>query len=1001
MKTFLITTLALGAAVLARGAVDSHWDGGRNTPVHKLTLLDKFNDTIDPASPNALPVSTRNTCGQCHDYAKISGGWHFNSSGDAVCSGRFSEPWFMIDRKSGSQIPMSLRNWEGVYKPGELGMTNWEWVYAFGRHLPGGDIAEPEDIFDEAGPNARWEVSGKLEINCFACHSRSDLYDHSEFVRLIKRENFAWAASGAFGLGDVEGMGSRVPDYWHALRGMNLDDNVYSVPPYIKYDMRRFDAKSRTVLEVGAPRNENCLNCHSASQAGMGHHEIDGDVHLRAGMACTDCHSNGMKHDIARGYDGDTSGCMDNTRATASCVGCHISGDQTKAGRFGAPEPKHVGFPLIHFKKLSCTVCHSGVTEEGRLAQVRTSKANRMGVYGRARWVTEAPFILEPVFVKNDEGVIEPRRITWPAFFGTRSAEGAITPIKPEIVSELCAAELDVRGQIGALLQTLATNPNIPGVPALVIDGECFAANADGVAVPVRQDASVQGVSLVYLVDGSDPAGEFAGFDPFAGTNGLTAYKAEKYLERVENLAKLLGDLEAKPLANGRYGAVVLGDRIVWQTFDGVTNAPAGGAPQGAGYYLDGRFDSLTEDFATPALPQFDPQADTSAMTEGQIRVMDASRRKVDELMQTLDASWLANGRYGAVVVNGRVYYRGGVDDVMVSAEAPAGIASGTLGFYRDEKFEPLLTDYLVANVRELGGSECSLTEGMVAAVLAKLRSTGRENAVYVAHGKLWEIGTGGALTSREDKSAAPVSWALGHDVRPARLARGAKPVKCADCHTAGSEFFFADVTSTGPLLTAGTMVRKQVNFMKLSGSYNRLFGLTFAVRPVLKLFLWLVFGVVALVAVAFIAAGIPALLALGGLKEGTPREQQMLKIDRLSSLGMIATSAYLAVSGLAGWLLHMMHGYMLVLHIVAGGLFALCLVVLIWTRGADRIARPKKSILWMLLTVLAVVVIFTAVAPMMTIFGSGWQAVLLTAHRWSTVCFLVVGVVTLVGGRD
>jgi hypothetical protein len=1002
MKKLTTLIVALGLCTVAFGAVPSHWDGGRNIPVHKLTLLDEFEDTIDPVSASALPVSTRNTCGQCHDYSIISGGWHFNSSETNACLGRFSEPWFMIDQLSGSQIPMSLRTWPKVYKPEDIGMTDWEWVYAFGRHLPGGDIAEPEDIYAEGGENVRWEVSGKMEINCFACHSTSDLYDHSEFVRLVKRENFAWAASGAFGLGNVEGMGSRVPEYWDASRGFDPDDRVYKVPPHINYDLGRFDSKSRTVLEVGEPSSENCLNCHSVSQSGVGHHQIDGDVHLRAGMNCSDCHSNGLGHDIARGYEGESGEYRDKTRATASCAGCHVIGDDTKAGRFGAPAPEHVGFPLIHFEKLSCTVCHSGVTEAGKLAQVRTSKANRMGVYGRARWVTPAPFIQEPVFVKNEQGVIEPHRISWPAFWGRRSADGReVKPIKPEKVGELCADELGVRTRLGALLATLATNPNIPGVPALAINGICFAANADGVAMPVVQDESIKGVAFVYLVDGCDPAADFTGFDPLASTEGLAQFQAERHIEKLEQFTGLLGDLEAQPLAEGRYGAVVLGDQIYYKTYNGLTNAPAGDAPQGAGYYLDGSFDSIVHNFAQPALPIYDPTADSSQMTDDQYRVFDANRKKFEELLQTLDASEMAENRYCAMVIKDQLFYRGGTDATVISTNAPAGADDGMIGFYMDGGFEPLLDDYLVSNVAELADSECSLTESMVTAVLRKLTASGEVNPVYVAHGKLWGLNEDGELTAGVHVAAEPVSWALGHDVRPARLARGAKPVKCDDCHTADSDFFFADVRSTGPLLTSSVAVAKQIDFMQLSGVYNRLFGLTFMVRPLLKIFLWLAFGIFILVAVGFASVSIPALLALGGLKQGTPREQLMNRIDRIAMLALTASSGYLALSGVTGWLLHLMTGYLLVLHIVAGGIFALCLLTLLWTRGAARLAIPRKSMLWLAMLILAVVVIFSAVAPMMTIFGSEWQLALLWTHRLSSVAFLVVGLYTLVGFRD
>ena len=908
MNRTIATILLMTAASLAFCAVPSHWDGGRNTPLHKLALRDSFNDEILPNNSKALPVSTRNTCGQCHDYETISSGWHFNASSTNVCPGRMAQPWFLIDKTTGSQIPMSLRPWPGLYKPGDIDMTNWEWVHAFGRHLPGGDIAEPADMYAEGGPNVRWEVSGKLEINCFACHSHDVLYDHSEYVRLIARENFAWAASGALGLGDVGGMGSRMPRFWDPLHGLDRDDRVYKVPPHINYDLRKFDSKNRVILDVDGPRNENCLNCHSTTQAGMGHKDIDGDVHLRAGMNCTDCHGNGLKHDIARGCEGDPTGVMDRVRETATCTGCHYGTDGYKAGRHGAPMPKHIGIPLIHFKKLSCTVCHSGVTEKGKLAQVRTSRANRMGVYGRSRWVTPAPFILEPVFVKNSKGVIEPRRMSWPAYWGTVSKDGEIKPINPDVINNNCSAELNVRGKLGAILKTLATDPNVPGSPALAIDGVCFANNPDDIAMPAEVDESLKGVSFVYLVEG--------------------------------------------------------------------TNNP-------------------------PVVLDFNPDADTAAMSDVQYKAFSDDQTKFGNLLQTLDASPLAEDRYGAVVLNGKIYYRGGPDETVISTNAPAGVASRTAGFYLDGDFEPLLNDGLVSNVKELADSDCSLTENMVAAVLGMLAEDGGDTPVYVGHGKLWKTDEGGKLISEEHEAAAPVSWALGHDVRPAGLARGAKPVKCADCHTAGSEFFFGDVASTGPLLTAKAMVRKQVKFMDLSGSYNRLFGLTFTVRPLLKIFLWIVFGIVALVSVGFAAAGVPALLALGGMREGTARAQQMAKVDRLAWLGMMATSAYLAVSGLAGWFLHMMHGYLLVLHIVAGGLFAVCLLALIWTRGADRLARPKKSLWWMILLVLAVLVVFTAVAPMMTIFGTGWQKVLLQAHRCATVCFLVVGLITLASGRD
>ncbi|MCL1921186.1 MAG: cytochrome c3 family protein [Kiritimatiellaeota bacterium] len=940
MKKWMITAMALTTG-LAFAGVEAHWDGGRNTPVHRLALNDELGDTIIPSAQDALPVSTKQTCGQCHDYAAIASGWHFNMTHADAKSGRPSEPYFLVDAATGSQIPMGLRDWAGLYKPGQLGMSNWEFVSAFGRHLPGGSIADPDDLYAEGGSSARWDVvngrwtydfpshgggsrvrwnvSGPLEINCFACHSLDKEYDHSEWVRQITRHNFRWAMTGALGLGEVGGMGSRVDDYWDMLRGPNRDDSIFKVPPHMKYDVSKFDSKNRTVLELGKPRNENCLSCHSATQAGMGAKDIDGDVHLRAGMSCADCHGNGLDHATARGFVGDNTGAMDKVRATASCTGCHNGTDTFKAGRFGAPAPKHVGMPSVHFEKLNCTVCHSGVTENGDLAQVRTSRSNRMGVYGRARWVTPQPFIMEPVFVKDANGKITPSRMVWPAFWGTAKGD-AVEPINPEILNALCDGLFNVREQVGTVLGFFALNPNIPGKPALIKDKTAFVANVDGVIVP------------------------------------------------------------------------------------------AGKADSEDGFYYQ------TDDGFVVALPLFDRDADDSNMTAEQKEVLKKQKTLLENILKTLDAADKAakENLQGAVVMGGKVFYMknividedtGETADVAVSKPVTTPSTNPLMGWIAEEgegDFIPFWDDYVARNATQLAGSDYSLTEDMVAAGLARLQEQGVASPVYVAHGKVWSLAADGKLSAKEDKAAAPVSWAVGHDVRPARMARGAKPVKCADCHTVGSKFFFANVESTGPLLTAQKMVKAQCEYMGISGSYNRLFGTTFLMRPMFKIFVWVVFAFVALVAVAFVAAAVPMMLRCSEADApyGKHNAKLMEKLNGFAMLGMVASTAYLGLSGVLGWFFHLMTGYILVFHMVAGGLFATCLVALIFFRGGKRI-KTKRAVLWMLMLVLGVCVLFTAVAPMMTWFGAGWQHVLLQGHRCATMCFIALsGWMLITGGR-
>jgi len=75
--------------------------------------------------------------------------------------------------------------------------------------------------------------------------------------------------------------------------------------------------------------------------------------------------------------------------------------------------------------------------------------------------------------------------------------------------------------------------------------------------------------------------------------------------------------------------------------------------------------------------------------------------------------------------------------------------------------------------------------------------------------------------------------------------------------------------------------------------------------------------------------------------------------------------------------------------------------VALIWLRGGRRIANTRRNALWMVVMLLGVGVVFTAVAPMMTWFGEGWQWAMLWSHRLVGMAFLAVSAwMLLTGGR-
>ena len=634
--SFLLSGLAIGALAAGSG---SHWNGGRTVPVHKLVPKDSAGDKVSVGDRLPKAISQVQTCGQCHDVKAMSGGSHFHTgldTNDALAQVNF-EPWFLVEAAKGTNqaakvTALSLCGLPGTKSPADIGLTCWQFTKFFGRAFPGGGVASDPRALDEVGrEKSRWFVTGPLEVNCLACHQQTD-YDSSEWARQVLRENFSGAATAAAGFADVAGMNERLNDAWDSLINENQDDHLFRVPENIKYDLSKFDAKGRCTFAVGKPKNERCLACHAASEKGMPSHDIDGDVHLQRGMKCVDCHKSSMDHRIT----------------TRSCASCHL--EPKGAG----PRPLHAGFPTVHFEKLSCTVCHSGVTKDGKIAQVRTARANRIGIYGRAQWATDVPYILEPVFAKGADGVIRPCRMTWTA-----------------------------------------------------------------------------------------------------------------------------------------------------------------------------------------------PEAD-------------------------------------------------------------------------------------------------------------------------------------------------PIFWPFAHDVRPARQARGAKPVKCADCHTADSQFFFGKITPVYPDGTKGESVC-QSRFLKADCVYHTFFGFVFMFRPLFKVVLWTVFGFLCLFAAAAAAVGLKKLC--GRIAENT-LDFIWGAFRFVLDAVLVLSIAYLAVSGVIGWLAGGMTWWWIVLHMVAGGALAASLLLLAFLRHGVRTEHTGGAFLWALWMVLAAGTVFTAVMPMMTVFGSEGQLFLLWSHRCTSLMFAAISVV-------
>ena len=702
---FLLSCFSADAQTESEHQGPSHWNGGRTIPVHRLAPLDYDGEKVSPGAALPSPISQDKTCGQCHDVRSARGGSHFRTgldTNDAPSSVQV-EPWFWADEALGIAIPLSLHRQPGAFAPRDVGLSAFEWTKMFGRSFPGGGIGCDKRAMEEtAGSRQRWFVTGPLEANCLACHQQGDAYDSSEWARQVLRENFTGAAVAASGLGMVDGMNERMDSAWAAAE--NPDDHLFNVPQKVAYDLTQFDQKLRCVFAVGKPQDAHCLACHAVSENGMPSYAIMGDVHLKRGMMCIDCHKNGMDHRIK----------------TTSCRACHI--EPKGAG----PHPHHAGIPLVHFEKLACTVCHSGVTKDGARAQVRTARANRIGIYGRVQWATDCPYILEPVFMKGADGKIAPHRVMWPSYFAQITTNGTVTPLRLDAVK------------------------------------------------------------------------------------GLKA-------------------------------------------FTGVTNG---------------------------------------------------------------------------------------------------------------------------------------LTKAVAATALAELKAaTPSAKFAFIGHGRLWTV-DGSNLVASVHAAAEPVAWPVGHDVRPARMARGANPVKCADCHTGGSDFFQAKIMPTGPLADAVVEPISQADLMGVGAGYHALLGTTFAMRPMLKIFMWTVFGFVCLFVMA--AAAVVLNKTAGWISDST--DDFLWGLAKwIVDMGFVVCLLYLAASGVIGWMVGGMSGIWLVFHMCAGGGFAACVLLLLFIRLKERTRKILPGLAWMLWTAFAAGVVFTAVMPMMTVYGGHGQAMLLWSHRCLSLCFFVV----------
>ncbi|OVE76769.1 hypothetical protein BVX97_00535 [bacterium E08(2017)] len=944
--------------------------------------MDEAGQNIIPGESSPQPFSAKHSCGACHDYEKISSGWHFSSEGDL--DGRPTQPWIYVDEKTGTQLPVSLRESSGIKHPSEVGMSDWEFVMNFGRHLPGGGLAEKDDPTSTG--NARWMVSGNIEANCMACHNLDKCQDMTEWALQIARENFRWAATAASGLGEISGVAQRLPDTWVPSDGFDPDDMVWKAPPSVLYKKHIFDSKHRAIMDIGKPQDRRCLQCHSVAKVGQEKTELAGDIHTASGMSCVSCHRNGIDHKIDRAAEG-----------MYSCEGCHDE------GTYGAPHPEHKGIPPVHMEKLTCTTCHSGAVidkasamdspETGGLALVRTSRANRLGIHGRAQWFTEAPRIMEPVYMKQANGKIAPCRIMWPSFWAKKAGE-ELEVIQPEALMETVGDIIDPASHIGNILAALSSVKNKDGdpygQPVFVYNGKYYVRNYDGglETLDYQGKEPESGIVLGFIM-----AGDIQPLAPIYDATDPNAYymNQDNYADKQQILMAVFEELR-KVAPDGAQPAWILKGiqhELVNVEYETVPKEEAENIIKEEKELREAIMKAAAEN---DVIVELEAQKMFNKETRKAIRTSRSKTPKLYAITKDMRSWKKAFKNLKGLEIFGDKYYRNTFDKdtpKRLSIEVTdVGPKSGShWGWVYSDKYVPLVSDDKATLIEKTySENEVVLSEQQVAMALNKLGA----GHVYISRGKMFSA-DGDGLKAEDHEAAAPVTWPLGHDVRPAQQSLGVK--KCTDCHTADSKFFFAQIIPQGALVTDLVEPLAMNDFMGIDKNFNRLFGLTFMVRPLFKLFLLGMIGVIALVLV---------LHFLLGLKWVTENieipvvEKPTLAFGLLSALVLTATGFPMATC-----IGKSLGGFSLILHVLFGALYALCLAVLavlsskrckLAGETTDTYSMTQKLCFWALI-ITGFVLVATILVSMVPVFSSHTQHTLIAAHRYAAVAALISGV--------
>lgn len=326
MKRYSLITAGLLIIVLTFG-IRSALAQPEPAPVEQAKPLHPNFALLDTSGNNVLesggPVSTMQTCGQCHDTEFIQGHAFHSDLGlsDYKANGGFNASTGTF----GKWDPLTYRflSQQGDER---LDLSTAEWLMLNGARVAGGGPAEtardgtslidlemeasnPETsiLIDGVPQEWDWTASGTMEMNCFLCHLKNPNNDY-RIATLLKGDFRNANTATLIGTGIIN-------DDFSTAWGFNLE--AFDENGWVKAE----------VIKIQDPANANCAACHGTvhtgeepltisaydlsnpqtattgqvisaqriSDSGMnisGKNELNRswDIHAERQLQCTDCH---------------------------------------------------------------------------------------------------------------------------------------------------------------------------------------------------------------------------------------------------------------------------------------------------------------------------------------------------------------------------------------------------------------------------------------------------------------------------------------------------------------------------------------------------------------------------------------------------------------------------------------------------------------------------------------------------------------------------------------